>query len=122
ALAHLARADVGAQRQRAPALRLDDPRRLLRIVALEQIDDRHVGAFAREQRRHRAADAAVAAGDDRDLAVEAAGAGMERLPGGLWLELALVAGQAVLVDHFYDIVAHAGRLLVRPAPRDDQRP
>ena len=43
---------------------------LRRIVMLAQIDDGDVGALAREQGRDGAADAAVGAGDQRDLALE----------------------------------------------------
>ena len=70
-----------------------------RVVMLAQIEDGDVGALAREQGGDRAADAAVGAGDQRDLALEPARARIERLPVGLRLELALVAGQRVLVDH-----------------------
>ena len=49
-------------------LGLDDPLRLRRVVMLAQIEDGDVGALAREQGGDRAADAAVRAGDQRDLA------------------------------------------------------
>ena len=96
---------------------LDDLLRLRRIVMLAQIEDGDVGALAGEQRRDRAADAAVGAGDQRDLALEAIRTLVARLPVGLGLELALVAGQLILVDHrLHDVgfVAH-GSLLGRDA-------
>ena len=80
--------------------------RLRRVVMLAQIEDRDVGAFAREQGGDRAADAAVGAGDQRDLALQPAGTRIARLPVGLGLELALVARQRVLVDHRLDDVGH----------------
>ena len=84
---------------RAAAFLLDDLLCLGRIVMLAQIEDRDVRAFAGEQRRDRAADAAVGAGDQRDLALEASGSRIARLPIGLGLELAFVAWQPILVDH-----------------------
>src|SRR4029079_12612442 len=73
-------ADIPGNRERAAALALDDRLGALRIVMLAQIDDRNVGALAGEQRRDRAADAAIAAGDQRDLALEPPGARIARLP------------------------------------------
>ena len=60
-------------RRRGQALPALAPHRLGRLRASScssQIDDGDVGALAREQHRHRPADAAVAAGDDRHLAGE----------------------------------------------------
>ena len=51
------------------AFLLDDLLGLGGVVMLAQIEDRDVGAFAGEQRGDRAADAAVGAGDQRDLAL-----------------------------------------------------
>src|SRR3546814_1165993 len=79
-LARLRLADVGLDRDRAPPFGLDDRGGFDGIGAVLEIDDRDVGALAREKRRDRAADAAVAAGDDRHLAVEAARARIARLP------------------------------------------
>ena len=45
-----------------------------RVLVFVEVDDRDVGAFAREQHRDGAADAGVAAGDQRDLALELAAA------------------------------------------------
>ena len=92
-------ADVAGDRDRAAALDRHDLGGLRRILMLVEVEDRDVGALAREQRRDRPADAAVAAGDERDLALEPARAGIARRPFGLRLELRLLAGQAVLVDH-----------------------
>ena len=64
-----------------------------RVVMLAQIEDGDVGAFAREQSGDRAADAAVGAGDQRDLVLQPAGAGIARLPVGLGFELAFVTGK-----------------------------
>src|SRR3546814_5324823 len=64
-LARLRLADVGLDRDRAPPFGLDDRGGFDGIGAVLEIDDRDVGALAREKRRDRAADAAVAAGDDR---------------------------------------------------------
>ncbi len=46
---------------------------LLGILVLVEVEDGHVGTFAGEQHRHRAADTTVATGDDGDLAGELAG-------------------------------------------------
>src|SRR4030095_8538373 len=46
--------------------------RLLRIVVLLEIHDADVSAFLRERDRDRAADAAIATGDERDLPTELA--------------------------------------------------
>src|SRR6185437_5157545 len=43
-----------------------------------EIGNRHVGAFARHQHRHRAADAGIPAGDQHDLVLEFAAAPIER--------------------------------------------
>ena len=101
------------------ALLLDDLAGLLGVVMLAQIEDRDVGALAGEQHRDRPADAAVGAGDQRDLALEPAGSRIARLPVGLGLELALVPGQRIFVDHRLGGVGHRGYLLCprqRPTP------
>src|SRR5690606_117828 len=64
--------DVALDQQRAPALGLDVALHLLGVLVLLEVEDRHVGALLREVDRHGAADAAVAAGDRRDLALELA--------------------------------------------------
>ena len=87
---------------------------LRRIVMLAQIEDRDVGALAGEQRGDRAADAAVGAGDQRDLALEPARARIARLPIGLGLELAFVPGQLILMDHRFDEVGHQLTPWARP--------
>ena len=56
---------VAGDQQAAPALGLDAALRLLGVVVLVEVGDGDVGALAREQHRDRAADARVAAGDDR---------------------------------------------------------
>jgi hypothetical protein len=61
-------AKVAGYRDRAAALGLDDAPGLGGVVMLAQIGNGDVGALAREQGGDRAADAAVGAGDDRDLA------------------------------------------------------
>ena len=43
-----------------------------RVFMLVEVKNRDVGPFARKQHRHRAADAGVAAGDDRHLALQLA--------------------------------------------------
>ena len=60
---------------------------------LAQVDDGDVGAFAREQHRDRAADAGVAAGDQRGHALElAAAAVVRRQEVRLGIELLFAAG------------------------------
>jgi hypothetical protein len=94
-------ADIAGDGQRLAALAANDPGGLRGVVMLAQIEDRDVGALARIERGDGAADAAVGAGDQRDLALEAAGAGIAWLPFGLGLERALMAGQRVFVDHLF---------------------
>src|SRR5688500_16817679 len=84
-------ADVAGDGNRLAAFLLDDGLRLLRVVVLAQIEDRDVGAFPREQGGDRPADAAVGSGDQRDLALQAIGARVTRLPVWLGLQLALMA-------------------------------
>jgi hypothetical protein len=73
---------------------------------LTQVDDGDVSALAREQGGDRAADAAVGAANQRDLALEAVRTFVTRLPVGLGLELALVTRQPVFVDHRCHDVGH----------------
>ena len=75
---------------------------LLGVVMLAQIEDRDVGAFAGVERGDRAADAAVGAGDDRDLALEPVRPGVARFPFGFGGQRAFVARQAIFVDHRLD--------------------
>ena len=64
---------AGDQQARRPSA--STPRlRLLGVVVLVEVDDRHVGAFAGEQHGHGAADARVAAGDEGRHAFELAAA------------------------------------------------
>src|SRR3954468_1146844 len=89
---------VAAQRDRAPPLGLDEPGRVLRVVLLGQVGDRHVGALLRERRADGAADARGPAGHERGLAVELAGAPVgPHLVLRLRLHLALVAGPLLLL-------------------------
>ncbi len=57
-------AHVAGDQQAAAAFGLDRAPGFARVVVFVQIDDGDVGAFAREQHAHRAADAGIAAGDD----------------------------------------------------------
>lgn len=63
-------ADIAPQRETAPALCLDGALRRLGVAILAEIGDGDIGALAREQHRHSAADAGIAAGDQGHLAVE----------------------------------------------------
>ena len=74
---------------------------------LAQINDRDVGAFAREQGRGRPADSAVGTGDQRDLVLQTVGAFVARPPVGLGLELAFVAWKSVFVKHRFHDFGHA---------------
>ena len=71
-------ADVAREQEALAALRLDQARGFLRVVVFLQIEDRDQRALARHRDRDRAADAAVAAGDDRDLVLELSDAGILR--------------------------------------------
>ena len=79
ARAELLRTDITCDGQAAAPLLLDEALRLSRIVSLVEVDDRNIRAFAREQDRDGAADAAVAAGDQRDLALQPSAARIARL-------------------------------------------
>ena len=63
-------AKVAGNEDRAAAFGFDDLLGLFGVVMLAQIEDRDVGAFASVERGDGAADPAVGAGDDRDLALE----------------------------------------------------
>src|SRR5690606_27151495 len=103
-VAHVPRHEDGF----APFL-LDPARGLLRILVLVEVEDRHVRALAREQHRHRAADARIGAGHDGLHAVELAAAGVAgRLEPGRQVEFAFVPG---LVDV---LRRHPHRLAPRP--------
>ena len=74
------------------------PLRLLGVLVLVEVDDRDVGALLGEDDRDGAADAAVAAGDERDLAAQlAAGPVLAVLGLRPRRHLRLDAGPAVLV-------------------------
>jgi hypothetical protein len=70
---------VAGDEQGLPPLRLDQCLRLGGIVMFVEIGDEHVRALARKGQRDRAADAAVAAGDDRLFAREPARSLVARL-------------------------------------------
>ncbi len=69
-------AHVAADQNGAAAVLLDALLRLLRIVVFVKVDDRNVGAFLRKSDGDGAADAAISAGNDGDLALEPAAAGL----------------------------------------------
>ena len=86
-------ADVAADQEALGAVLFDAALGFLGVLGFFEIDDRHVGAFAGEVQRHRAADAAVAAGDERGLAREPAAAGhVGQDRHGLGVHGALAAG------------------------------
>jgi hypothetical protein len=60
--------------------RFDETRGVAGVVVLVQVGDEDVGTFTRERDGDRTPDAAVSAGDDRDLPVELAGAAVAVLP------------------------------------------
>src|SRR5690606_35350016 len=64
---------VAGEGQAAAPLLLYHAACFVGILILIQIEDHHIGALACEQHRHRAADAAVAARDDRHLVLQLAG-------------------------------------------------
>src|SRR5690606_15422589 len=84
-------------------------------VVLLQVEDRDVGALLGEVHGHRAADAAVAAADDRDLAVQlAARPVVLALVARLGRHLPLVAGLLVLLLRWslLFLLRHGGLLRV----------
>ena len=90
----------------AAPFRLHDALGFRGVVMFAQIEDRNVGAFAREQGRNRAPDAAVGAGDDRYLAVQSPRPGIARCPVGLGLQLAFVPRKRIFVDRRVDRIGH----------------
>src|ERR1051325_11020437 len=86
ALAKLLVAEISGNGDCAAAFGFDDLLGPGRIVMLTKIKDGDIGALAREQRRHGPADAAVGAGDQRDLALQPSGTRIARLPIGFRLE------------------------------------
>src|SRR5690606_8655244 len=71
--------DVAGEDQAADTVRLDEPSCLARVLVLAQIGDRDVRAFLRESDGHRAADAAVTPGNERDLVAQLAAAAIFRI-------------------------------------------
>ena len=89
---------VGLDREAAPALLFDLPLGLLRVLVFVEVDDGDVGALSGEKDGDGAADAAVAAGDERGLPVELAGAAVVGLLElGARRHLVFVAGLVGLV-------------------------
>jgi hypothetical protein len=103
ATSHAWLAEVAGEAQRFAALLLDGVHRHVRVVVFLEVGDGNLGALAREQHRGRPADAAVAAGHQRDLAFQPPGAGIARLPVGQRIELALVPRQLGLFVDFLDV-------------------
>jgi hypothetical protein len=90
--------EVARDQDAAPPLGLDQPLRVLGVVVLAQVGDRDIRALFRERGTHRAADPRVAAGHERDLAVELAGALVAaHLVPRLGRHLALVAWPLLLL-------------------------
>jgi hypothetical protein len=65
-----------------------------------KIGDHDIRTFASKEDRDRAADPAVCASDDRDLAFQTIGARIARRPIRLGFQLAFMARQGIFVDHF----------------------
>src|SRR5690606_8203407 len=65
-------ADVAGDQQAAPALGLHQALGFVGILPLVEEDDADIRPLAREKDRHRPPDAAVAAGNQRHLAIELA--------------------------------------------------
>src|SRR6185503_13962324 len=66
--------DVAGNEQAATSLELHRGLGLQRVVLLfREIDDRHIGAFPREQHGDRAPDARITTGNERDLVLQLAG-------------------------------------------------
>ena len=64
---------IAGEGQALAALLFDHAAGFVSVLVLIEIENRHIGAFASEQHRHRAANTAVAAGDDCNLALQFAG-------------------------------------------------
>src|SRR5690606_6154259 len=100
--------------QRPAALGLDVALHLLGVGVLLQVDDRDVGALLGEVQRHGASDAAIAAGDQRHLALELAGGlVVGPLVPGLGDHLVLAPGLPVLL---LGRLALASRLVLSGLP------
>ena len=95
--AELLVSDVAGDLERAATLLLDRGHGLVGVLVLLEIDDGDLGAFPRHRHRDRAADAGIAAGDQRHLVFEPAATGIFRLVVGLRPHLALAAGLAFLL-------------------------
>src|SRR6218665_3495729 len=108
--------DIASDGDRLAAFGLDDALRLGCIVIFAQIGDRDVGAFPGIESRHRPADPAVSTGYDRDLAREAIGSLVARLPLWLGIKTALVTRKRIFVNHPLRI-AHGHLLLTRELAR-----
>ena len=84
---------VAREQDAAAAFLLHGALGFLGVVVLVEIGDRHVGALARVQHGHRAADTGIAAGDQRDLVLELLGAlVMRRVVHRRELEFRFVSG------------------------------
>ncbi len=119
--------DVAREQDGFAAGVLDQALALLGVLMLAEIGDQHVGALARERDGHRAADAAIAAGDDRFLAGQAPRAFVRllavvgdgiHLPGEARHRLLLLGERRLgIVDHWsYLIARFAGTDLDRRRP------
>jgi hypothetical protein len=92
--------EVAAHDDRLPAGLLDETAGVLgvRVLLLGEVVDEDVGALARVGQRDRLPDAAVGAGDDGGLALQAAGSAVALLAVvGLGREVALGAGDLLLL-------------------------
>ena len=113
--------DVAGSQHGLPPRLAHDPGRLLGIGILVQIGDEDVGALAGEGQRHRAADAAVTTGDERDSCLASGRAPdmtPRRSPAGRHLRLEPGILQAVLREWrlgpgFAGVLGRRGRGHVR---------
>src|SRR5690606_28008724 len=86
-------AHVAGDRDAAAPFLLDRSLGRTRVAMLAEVGDEDIRALAGEQHRHRAADAGIAAGDDRSHALELAAAGIARREvARLRIELVLLPG------------------------------
>jgi hypothetical protein len=91
-------ANVAADQQAFPSFLLNRLPGALGILILFQVDNRNIGAFARVQHGDAAPDAAVTAGDDRNLALELPRAEIvRRVVKGLGIELVFVPGLRLML-------------------------